>query len=261
MVWWNLNWEELIMKVGQAEAESDATPVDQSEWLLWIITSKERRQTAYKDYFILNFYARILNKSHTYTLSSGSHTAEWAAAGCSQWNRCTHRRMTEERSISSSDTHQSLLILKRPVFGLVLHHCCNILNKTPDPRVLGVRAIRLRPSAITCVRSLAGFSSRALCMRRRLCVCACVHEPDESVAGCRLAAALVWGGLQNTSSLLHAHCGAGSAVTGAYDVEEFYTCKFAFLSLFCVWCFTICMAPLEDSNSIPVWVTGLKCDE
>lgn len=33
MVWWNLNWEELIMKVGQAEAESDATPVDQSKWL------------------------------------------------------------------------------------------------------------------------------------------------------------------------------------------------------------------------------------
>ena len=63
-------------------------------------------------------------------------------------------------------------------------------------------------------------------------LCVCVHEPDESVAGCRLAATLVRGGLQNTSSLLHAHSGAGSAATGACDDEDFYTCKFAFLSLF-----------------------------
>lgn len=47
------------------------------------------------------------------------------------------------RPVSSSQTHQSLLILERPVLGLVLHHCRNLSHPPqkcetpPDPRLPG----------------------------------------------------------------------------------------------------------------------------
>lgn len=112
--------------------------------------------------------------------------------------------------MTSSETHQSLLILKRPVFGLVLHHCRNILIKTPRSETLRSASrplINLRrkrrtrrgrtrrgrtrhvglPSHVRLCNRFHIMSSPAWCKAPspprcvRACanVRACVREPDE----------------------------------------------------------------------------------
>lgn len=92
-----------------------------------------------------------------------------------------------------------------------------------------------RPPAITCAARVTGLLSRAVLhdakrrRRRRACVCARAREnvcaPDESVAGCRLAAALVRFDCKTPppSSTLTVLLSL-SGVTGLDDVRDFCVC-------------------------------------
>lgn len=166
-------------------------------------------------------------------------TAEQApAAPVLQSNKHPWKPSTrlKPRSVTSSETHQSLLVLERPVFGLVLHHCGNILIK--DPHKKEIRDSQespanqsaeeeeedcVLPPAISCAESNRFLYRKTSCM-----VQSEVGAPDREPRPAVASQQRWWGWTAYTASLLHSHC-AAAAVCLSLDLLDLR--MFAFYSV------------------------------
>lgn len=116
------------------------------------------------------------------------------------------------------ETHQSLLVLERPVFGLVFHHCGNILIKDPHKKEIqdsqespANQSVEeeedsVLPPAISCAESNRFLYRKTSCM-----VQSEVGAPDWEPRPAVASQQRWWGWAAYTASLLHSHCAAAAA--------------------------------------------------
>lgn len=179
-------------------------------------------------------------------------TAEQApAAPVLQSNKHPWKPSTrlKPRSVTSSETHQSLLVLERPVFGLVLHHCGNILIK--DPHKKEIRDSQespanqsaeeeeedcVLPPAISCAESNRFLYRKTSCM-----VQSEVGAPDREPRPAVASQQRWWGWTAYTASLLHSHC-AAAAVCLSLDLLD--------LRMFAFYCFIFSCFNARASGSL-----------
>lgn len=157
------------------------------------------------------------------TLSCYSHPGHgWTGTSCARppvkqaSMKALHTAQTE-----ICETHQSLLVLKRPVFGLVLHHCGNI--PIEDPHKKEIRDSQespanqsveeeeeeedsVLPPAISCAESNRFLYRKTSCM-----VQSEVGAPDWEPRPAVASQQRWWGWTAYTASLLHSHCAAAAA--------------------------------------------------
>lgn len=165
-----VNCEELIIEMGQAETDNDATLVEQL------------KENTPKD---VKFGISEYSETATHGLLLGKQPA----AVFGRWME-SMAPLTERTTITSSETHQSLLILKGPVFRLVLHHCRNIPTEHSELQAAGCLICGLRRLGVALCHHIYGvcvasFLSRNLLHdAKRIRAC----SPDErTAAGCRLS--------------------------------------------------------------------------